>query len=100
MHEAVAERFLADLAPLLADVELRADDRAHALLPGALRATDDDWATEFLDLILAVRVVDSIDEAIDHVARYGVGSLRGDRHHRRRGGRPLGAARSTPPPCS
>lgn len=73
VHRAVAERFLRDLAPLLADVELRADDRAHELLPGATRATDDDWGTEFLDLVLAVKVVDTVDEAIEHVTRYGSG---------------------------
>jgi glutamate-5-semialdehyde dehydrogenase len=73
VHEAVADRFLTALAPVLADVELRADDRAHALLPGAVKATDDDWGTEFLDLVLAVKVVASLDEAIAHVTRYGSG---------------------------
>jgi glutamate-5-semialdehyde dehydrogenase len=73
VHRSVAERFLRDLAPLLADVELRADDRAHELLPGAIRATDDDWGTEFLDLVLAVKVVDDLDEAIEHVTRHGSG---------------------------
>ena len=42
-------------------------------LPGGGAATDDDWATEFLDLKLAVRVVDSLDDAIDHISRYGSG---------------------------
>jgi glutamate-5-semialdehyde dehydrogenase len=73
VHRSIASRFLPELAPVLAEVELRADERAHQLLPGAVRATDDDWGTEFLDLVLAVKVVDSIDEAIDHVARYGSG---------------------------
>jgi glutamate-5-semialdehyde dehydrogenase len=73
VHRSIASRFLPELAPVLAEVELRADERAHELLPGAVRATDDDWGTEFLDLVLAVKVVDSIDEAIDHVARYGSG---------------------------
>lgn len=73
VHASVAADFLPGLAGALADVELRADDRAHDLLPGALRATDDDWGTEFLDLVLAVKVVDSLDEAIDHVTRYGTG---------------------------
>ena len=46
---------------------------AVGLLPGAAPAAEDDWATEFLDLKLAVRVVDSLDDAIDHIARYGSG---------------------------
>ncbi len=51
-------------------VELRACPRATALLPGSVPATEADWATEFHDAILAVRVVDSLDEAMDHIARY------------------------------
>jgi glutamate-5-semialdehyde dehydrogenase len=43
------------------------------LLPGAGIATDDDYATEFLDLTLAVRVVDSLDEAVEHITRFGSG---------------------------
>jgi glutamate-5-semialdehyde dehydrogenase len=73
VHRAVAERFLPELASDLDGVELAADDAARSLLPGARAATEDDWSKEFLDLILAVRVVDSIDQAIDHVARYGSG---------------------------
>jgi glutamate-5-semialdehyde dehydrogenase len=42
-------------------------------VPSAVEATDDDYAREFLDLTLAVRVVDSLDDAIDHIARYGSG---------------------------
>jgi glutamate-5-semialdehyde dehydrogenase len=73
VHEAVAPTFLPALAPELEGVELRADDRARVLLPGAGKATDDDWGTEFLDLVLAVKVVGSIDDAIAHVTRYGSG---------------------------
>jgi len=51
-------------------VELRACPRAAALLPGSTPATEADWATEFHAPILAVRVVDSLDEAMDHIARY------------------------------
>ncbi|WP_298015457.1 glutamate-5-semialdehyde dehydrogenase [uncultured Castellaniella sp.] len=51
-------------------VELRACPRAAALMPGSVPATDEDWATEFLAPILAVRVVDSLDDAMDHIARY------------------------------
>ena len=42
-------------------------------------ATEEDWATEYHALILAVKVVDSVEEAIEHVNRYGTGPLRGDR---------------------
>ena len=63
-------------------------------------ATDDDYATEFLDLKLAVRVVDTLDAAIAHITRYGSGPQRGDRHQRPPGRRPLRPTRSTPPPCS
>jgi glutamate-5-semialdehyde dehydrogenase len=73
VHEAVADRFLPLVADDLASVELRADERAGALLPGSGAASDADWGTEFLDLVLAVKVVDSVDEAIAHVTRYGSG---------------------------
>jgi glutamate-5-semialdehyde dehydrogenase len=73
VHEEVAGAFLPMLAPELEGVELRADDRAAVLLPGAVPATDADWDTEFLDLVLAVRVVGSLDDAIDHVSRHGSG---------------------------
>jgi len=60
-----------------AGVELRVDGRAEAAsgpLGGSLgRATEDDWATEFQALVLAVRVVDSVEDAIEHVNRYGSG---------------------------
>jgi glutamate-5-semialdehyde dehydrogenase len=55
------------------EVELRGDERALAFLPAATLASEDDYAREFLDLILAVKVVDSLDEAISHVATYGTG---------------------------
>ena len=54
-------------------MELVGDDAARSLLPGATAATDDDWAKEFLDLKLRRAVVDSLDEAIEHITRYGTG---------------------------
>jgi glutamate-5-semialdehyde dehydrogenase len=54
-------------------VELRGCARTQALLSSALPATEDDWATEYLGPILAVRVVDSIADAIDHITRWGSG---------------------------
>ena len=52
------------------DVQLRADEGALPYLAGAIPATEEDWATEFLDYILAVKVVADIDEAIAHINRY------------------------------
>lgn len=52
-------------------VTIRADERARAIWPAADPATDADWATEYLDLILAVRVVDGLDDALAHIERWG-----------------------------
>ena len=52
-------------------VEIRACERSRALVDGLYAATDEDYAAEFLDLILAVRIVDDIDDAIAHIRRYG-----------------------------
>jgi glutamate-5-semialdehyde dehydrogenase len=78
VHEAIAPDLLPRLLPALAGlgVELRADERVRALAgPGvAVAAADpDDWEREYLDLVLAVAVVSSVDEAIEHIARYGSG---------------------------
>ncbi|MDD4890212.1 MAG: glutamate-5-semialdehyde dehydrogenase [Phycisphaerae bacterium] len=72
-HKAVADRLLplvcADLAGQ--GVEVRGCERTRALFPAAKAATEDDWRREYLDLIVAVRVVDSLDAAIDHINTYG-----------------------------
>jgi len=73
VHAAVANRFLPEAAKALEGVELVGDERVRALVPTAGEVTDDDWAQEFLDLKLAVRVVDDLDEAIAHITRYGSG---------------------------
>jgi glutamate-5-semialdehyde dehydrogenase len=52
-------------------VELRCCDESRALLPGSLAATDEDYRTEFLDLILSVKVVDGLEQAIEHIEAYG-----------------------------
>jgi glutamate-5-semialdehyde dehydrogenase len=64
------------LPPILAELraagcELRGDPETLALDPGAAAATEEDWRTEYLDAILAVRIVDGVAEAIDHIDRYG-----------------------------
>jgi len=75
VHEAVAEAFLPPLARdyLAAGVELRGCPRTCQLVPEAKPATEDDWYAEYLDLILAVRVVASMEEAMEHIHRYGSG---------------------------
>ncbi|EDP68938.1 gamma-glutamyl phosphate reductase [Carnobacterium sp. AT7] len=75
IHEDVAEAFLPVIEKALApwNVELRADEKALSYLKKAIPATQDDWETEFLDFILAVKVVSSLDEAIEHIDRYSTG---------------------------
>jgi glutamate-5-semialdehyde dehydrogenase len=75
VHADVAAQFLPPAGAALRDagVELRAEERAAALLDGAVAATEEDFDEEFLALILAVKVVDSPEEAIEHVNRYGSG---------------------------
>jgi glutamate-5-semialdehyde dehydrogenase len=73
VHEKVASSFLAALALAMPEVELRVDERAKRILPDAIPASEADFENEFLDLIMAVKVVNSLDEAIAHVARYGTG---------------------------
>ena len=75
VHAAAAPGVLPGLAARLADagVEVRADARARALMPGARVAEPADWDAEYLDYILAVRVVDSFDEAVAHIRRHGSG---------------------------
>ena len=81
VHSAVAEQFLPMLKKALVDdraaagqvpVELRLDDRAAAIIPGT-PAGERDFDTEFLDYILAVKVVDSVDEAIAHILAHSTG---------------------------
>ena len=72
VHEEIAPVFLPRIAELLRarGVELRGDAGARAIVPDMKAATDDDWGREYLDLILAVRVVRNIEEAIAHIARH------------------------------
>ena len=75
VHAAAAESFLPRLAARMAShqVELRGCPRTMAIVPQARAATPDDWDTEYLDLILSIKVVDSIDEAIGFIAQHGSG---------------------------
>ena len=73
VHRAEAERFLPALATALGGVELVGDDATREILPEVGAAAPEDWDTEFLDLKLAIGVVDGLDAAIDHIARHGSG---------------------------
>jgi glutamate-5-semialdehyde dehydrogenase len=73
VHESVASAFLPALALAMPEVQLRVDERAKWILPNATRAVESDFEDEFLDLIMAVKVVNSLDEAVAHVSRYGTG---------------------------
>lgn len=70
VDRAVAADFLPKVVARLESVELRGDDAARKIAAMSA-ATDEDWATEYNDLILSIRVVDSPDAAIDHIHRYG-----------------------------
>ena len=73
VHEAVAAEFLPMVATALRakHVELRGCEKTCAILSDCIPATDADWNTEYLDLILSIKVVSSIDEAIDHINTHG-----------------------------
>lgn len=73
IHKNALAKFAPMIAKRLANVELHADEAFRALVPSALPATEDDWNREYLDLKLAVRTVDSLDEAIAHINKYGSG---------------------------
>ncbi len=75
----IDDRVAGILLPAIAEAlsaagcELRGDQRAQAILPGIRAATDEDWATEYLDAILSVAVVDDLDDAIAHISRWSSG---------------------------
>ena len=75
VHANVKEKLLPVLAQKLKEkhVEMRADKEAHELMPGSVDATEEDWGTEYLDYILSIKVVYSVDEAIVHINRYNTG---------------------------
>ncbi|MGI5874897.1 MAG: glutamate-5-semialdehyde dehydrogenase [Bacillota bacterium] len=75
VHEDIAADFLPRAAGKLAEknVEIRGCERTRAILKDAVPAAEEDWETEFLDYILAVKVVSSLDEAMAHIARYSSG---------------------------
>lgn len=72
IHRNIASKFLPLLKEKLSpkSVEIRADEEACAMVAGFVPATEEDWGTEYLDLILSLKLVDSIEEAIAHINRY------------------------------
>ncbi|MFU8860681.1 MAG: glutamate-5-semialdehyde dehydrogenase [Cyclonatronaceae bacterium] len=75
VDRSIAEKWLPEIAALLsaANVELRGDEYSRSLVPDMLPATEEDWYTEYLDLILSVRIVDGIEQAVEHINHYGSG---------------------------
>jgi len=73
VHQRIAEEFLPSMISQLqeAGVQIRGCPRTQALVSDLIPATEEDWLAEYLDLILAVRVVDDLNQAIDHISRYG-----------------------------
>src|SRR5690606_40444997 len=73
VHRGIAAEFLPMAAAALRakGVEIRGDEATRELVPDALPATGDDYAAEFLGLVIAVRVVDPLDAAISHIRRFG-----------------------------
>ena len=75
IHKDISAKFAPAIAENLVNrgVELRGDSELRKLVPDAKPAVEEDWYEEYLDLILAVRIVDSVDEAVEHINRYGSG---------------------------
>ena len=73
IHKDIAAEFLPKVAEALREknVELRGDEACREILPDMNAATDDDWATEYNDLILSIKIVEDVDAAIEHINRYG-----------------------------
>lgn len=75
VHSKIAEQALPGICEMLEahQVEIRGDERARAIYPAMKEATEEDYGTEYLDAVISVCVVDSIDEAIDHINKYNTG---------------------------
>jgi glutamate-5-semialdehyde dehydrogenase len=73
VHQEIAAEFLPKVAAALRakQVELRGCERTLAILPDAIPATEEDWGTEYLDLILSIKIVDSLTDAVSHINQYG-----------------------------
>lgn len=75
IHSKIAQEALPPIVQKLTDhdVEIRGDERARSICENIIPATEDDWGTEYLDAIISVKIVDSIDEAVAHINKYNTG---------------------------
>ncbi len=75
IHQKIAKIFLPMLYDKLkrSDVEMRGCDESLKIVPSMKKATQEDWSTEYLDLILGIKIVKDVDEAIEHISKYGTG---------------------------
>lgn len=75
IHAAAADEILPRIVSKLKahNVEMRGDERARAISEDIIPASEEDWGTEYLDAVISIKVVDSIDEAIDHINKYNTG---------------------------
>jgi glutamate-5-semialdehyde dehydrogenase len=73
IHESIANEFLPKIGKAFVEknVEIRGDDTVIRLLPNAIKANEEDWGREYLDMIISVKLVKSLDEAISHINQYG-----------------------------
>jgi len=73
VHESIAKTFLPDICRSMSDsgVELRGCEKSRKIMPEIKQATEEDWSTEYLEKILSVKIVASIDDAIRHISTYG-----------------------------
>ena len=73
VHRDIADSFLPKAAAALRakNVELRGCERTRAILADAIPATEEDWSTEYLDLVLSIKIVDSLEDAVSHINQYG-----------------------------
>lgn len=73
IHQEIAPKILPSLAKVLREngVELRGDDKTRTIIDNILPATEEDWKTEYSDLILSIKIVENMEEAINHINKYG-----------------------------
>lgn len=73
VHEKIAEQVLPEIGKVLAEagVEIRGDEATCKLIPGAVPASEEDWGTEYLDLVISSKVVGSLEEAMEHINKFG-----------------------------
>jgi len=71
IHKDISKEFVPTLSELLPGVEIRGDEKIRQILPEVKAATEEDWDAEYLDLVLAVKIVDSVEDAISHINTFG-----------------------------